>query len=86
MIARSVGVSLCYAKQQNLDISWLGSNLNGVKLICLDHDLGANRVLSGEIQDPGTGRDANGSDVVKVLRFSPQTPSHAGSISGPAVE
>ena len=38
-------------------ISWLGDNLNGVKLICLDHDLGANRILSGVIDDPGTGRD-----------------------------
>ena len=28
-----------------------------MKLVCLDHDLGANRLLNGELQDPGTGRD-----------------------------
>lgn len=38
-------------------INWLADNLNEVKLICLDHDLGANRVLTEKTQDPGTGRD-----------------------------
>jgi hypothetical protein len=38
-------------------IAWLAENLAHVKLLCLDHDLGANRALNGEIQDPGTGRD-----------------------------
>ena len=27
------------------------------QLICLDHDLGSNRVRNGEAFDPGTGRD-----------------------------
>ena len=26
-------------------------------LICLDHDLGANLIVNGDYQDPGTGRD-----------------------------
>ena len=47
-------------------ISWLGDNLNELKLICLDHDLGANRILSGEIQDPGTGRDV--ADFLAALK------------------
>jgi hypothetical protein len=38
-------------------IAWLTGHLAEVKLLCLDHDLGANRILNGEIQDPGTGRD-----------------------------
>jgi hypothetical protein len=38
-------------------IAWLTEHLADVKLLCLDHDLGANRVLGGEIQDLGTGRD-----------------------------
>lgn len=38
-------------------IAWLDAHLGEVKLLCLDHDLGANRVVNGESQDPGTGRD-----------------------------
>jgi hypothetical protein len=38
-------------------ISWLAKNLEQAQLVCLDHDLGPNRNRSGEIFDPGTGRD-----------------------------
>jgi hypothetical protein len=38
-------------------IDWLTQNLDRVHLICLDHDLGPNRTRSGELFDPGTGRD-----------------------------
>lgn len=38
-------------------IAWLTEHLADVKLLCLDHDLGPNRVLNGKIKDPGTGRD-----------------------------
>lgn len=38
-------------------IGWLNDHLPEVQLICLDHDLGANHVVAGEVQDPGTGRD-----------------------------
>ena len=38
-------------------IAWLTEHLAEVGLLCLDHDLGGNRVVNGEIQDPGTGRD-----------------------------
>jgi hypothetical protein len=38
-------------------IAWLAEHLESVKLFCLDHDLGANLVLNGEIRNPGTGRD-----------------------------
>ncbi len=37
-------------------IAWLDANLGDTRLICLDHDLGANRVLNGSLQDPRTGR------------------------------
>jgi len=47
-------------------IEWLRKNLTDVKLICLDHDLGANRIISGEIQDPGTGRDV--ADYLSTLK------------------
>lgn len=38
-------------------INWLRDHLNEVTILCLDHDLGPNRVRSGGIFDPGTGRD-----------------------------
>lgn len=38
-------------------IGWLSENLASVHLICLDHDLGANRIRDGKVFDPGTGRD-----------------------------
>jgi len=38
-------------------IVWLAGHLEEAALICLDHDLGPNRVRNGEVFDPGTGRD-----------------------------
>ena len=38
-------------------IRWLARNLSETILTCLDHDLGANRILDGNLEDPGTGRD-----------------------------
>lgn len=38
-------------------IAWLKGHLHETVLICLDHDLGANRIISGNLTDPGTGRD-----------------------------
>jgi hypothetical protein len=38
-------------------IEWLHDHLEETVLICLDHDLGANRLRDGESFDPGTGRD-----------------------------
>jgi hypothetical protein len=38
-------------------IDWLARHLDSAKLICLDHDLGPNRVRSGVVFDPGIGRD-----------------------------
>ena len=38
-------------------ITWLRDNLAATNLICLDHDLGPNRIRDGETFDPGTGRD-----------------------------
>jgi hypothetical protein len=38
-------------------ICWLKMHLADSVLICLDHDLGANRIIDGNLQDPGTGRD-----------------------------
>ena len=38
-------------------IAWLEKNLEGVDLLCLDHDLGPNRLRDGQEFDPGTGRD-----------------------------
>jgi hypothetical protein len=49
-------------------IHWLGSHLKETVLICLDHDLGPNRQRSGQVFDPGTGRD-----VVDFLVEHPPT-------------
>lgn len=38
-------------------IDWLRNHLEESVLICLDHDLGPNRLRGGEVCDPGTGRD-----------------------------
>jgi hypothetical protein len=38
-------------------IDWLARYLDSAKLICLDHDLGPNRVRNGKVSDPGIGRD-----------------------------
>jgi hypothetical protein len=38
-------------------IAWLTEHLEEIVLICLDHDLGPNRVRDGKVFDPGTGRD-----------------------------
>ncbi len=38
-------------------IAWLRENLGNVCLLCMDHDLGPNRVRDNETFDPGTGRD-----------------------------
>jgi hypothetical protein len=51
-------------------INWLGSHLAEVVLICLDHDLGPNRQRSGQVFDPGTGRDV----VDFLIQHSPQCP------------
>lgn len=38
-------------------IDWLADGLADTALLCLDHDLGPNRVRDGQTFDPGTGRD-----------------------------
>jgi hypothetical protein len=38
-------------------IDWLEDHLEEANLICLDHDLGPNRVRNRVVFDPGTGRD-----------------------------
>jgi len=38
-------------------IRWLRSHLCETILICLDHDLGANRIINGNLEDPRTGRE-----------------------------
>ena len=43
-------------------LDWLEDNLCEIDLICLDHDLGSDRMIQGTISDPGTGRD-----IVKFL-------------------
>lgn len=37
--------------------SWFSGNLDSCVLICLDHDLGSNRLREGVLFDPGIGRD-----------------------------
>ena len=49
-------------------IEWLSSHLAEVAPICLDHDLGPNRQRTGQVFDPGTGRD-----VVDFLIQHPPT-------------
>jgi len=43
-------------------IEWLKGNIISVVLMSLDHDLGPNRKINGEVFDPGTG-----SDIVDYL-------------------
>ncbi len=38
-------------------IQWLGDHLPSAVLICLDHDLGPNRIRNREAFDPGSGQD-----------------------------
>lgn len=38
-------------------IDWLGEHLHRCLVICLDHDLGPNRIRHATVFDPGTGRD-----------------------------
>ena len=38
-------------------IRWLPQYLSDTRLICLDHDLGPNRLIGEQPFDPGTGRD-----------------------------
>lgn len=38
-------------------IEWLRDHLEETVLICLDHDLGPNRIRGSDVFDPGTGRD-----------------------------
>jgi hypothetical protein len=38
-------------------VAWLPDNLDGVSLICLDHDLGPNRRNGDGVFNPGCGRD-----------------------------
>lgn len=38
-------------------IAWLANHLDEAAVMCLDHDLGPNRIRDGETFDPGTGRD-----------------------------
>jgi hypothetical protein len=38
-------------------IDWLGDHLHEAAILCLDHDLGPNRVRDSQVFDPGTGRD-----------------------------
>ena len=38
-------------------IAWLALHLEELRLVCLDHDLGPNRIRDAEVFDPGTGRD-----------------------------
>lgn len=37
--------------------AWLADHVCECALVCLDHDLGANRIRNGNTFDPGTGRD-----------------------------
>jgi len=52
-----IGEKYCFFDNAPEMISWLEKNLETVKLICLDHDLGPNRQKDGEIFDPGDGRN-----------------------------
>jgi hypothetical protein len=49
-------------------IVWLKVHCGEAILICLDHDLGPNRLIGGVMRDPGTGRD-----VADFLATKPPT-------------
>ncbi len=46
-------------------IAWFASGHHELALICLDHDLGPNRLRDGRIFDPGIGRDV--ADYLSTL-------------------
>ena len=59
-------------------IRWLAGHLQELRLVCLDHDLGPNRLCDGQLLDPGTGRDvadylARHSPVCPVLLHTTNT-------------
>src|SRR5664279_3055983 len=47
---------ICFDNAPDL-INWLTDHLEGLASICLDHDLGPNRLRDENVFDPGTGRD-----------------------------
>jgi hypothetical protein len=67
-------------------IEWLHGHLSEVSLLCLDHDLGPNRIREGEVFDPGCGRDvadwvAAASPTCPVLIHSTNSYAVPGMIS-----
>jgi FixJ family two-component response regulator len=56
---RSPGVEVVTFDNARDMIEWLKGHLEEAMIICLDHDLGANRFRNGELFDPGTGRDVS---------------------------
>ena len=61
-------------------LDWLQEHLSEVALLCLDHDLGPNRVRDGEPFDPGTGRDV----VDYLVTQKPRCPVIIHSTNSPA--
>ena len=47
---------ICFDNAPDM-IRWLRTNSAAIALICLDHDLGPNRIRDGSVFDPGIGRD-----------------------------
>jgi len=50
-------------------IEWLKENMSSVKLMSLDHDLGASRDKEGERFEPGIGRDVVDFLITQKERF-----------------
>jgi hypothetical protein len=66
-------------------IDWLSNYLETVQLICLDHDLGPNRLRNGHVFDPGIGRDV----VDYLATCKPVCPviiHTTNSMAGPGME
>ncbi|MCA9198561.1 MAG: hypothetical protein KDA87_13530 [Planctomycetales bacterium] len=64
---------------------WLGDNLLTCVLICLDHDLGANRNRDGTVFDPGVGQNvadylASQIPVCKIILHTTNTDARPGMI------
>ena len=62
-------------------IEWLPSNLGGVSVLCLDHDLVAQVLGDGSFVDAGTGRDV----VDALVTLAPKRPVLVHSANGLAV-
>lgn len=66
-------------------IDWLAEHPDELRLVCLDHDLGPNRLRDGREFDPGTGRDV-ADYLAGCPRVCPVLIHTTNSLAAPGME